>query len=73
MKRLHDLSLKKKKKKKGFALTSLYMFSSSNCRWMSSSRRRANLRANEKLCFGFATHVFVKKLQMDELVEEADC
>ena len=49
------------------------MFSSINCRWMSSSRRRANLRANERLCFGFATHVFIKKLQMDELVEEADC
>jgi hypothetical protein len=48
------------------------MFSSRNCRWTSSSRRRANLRANERLCFGFATHVFIKKLQMDELVEEED-
>ena len=53
---------------------------------MSLSRRRANLRANERLCFGFATneelfgtptgfatHVFIIKLQMDELVDEADC
>ena len=31
---------------------------------------RANLRANERLCFGFATHAFIKKLKMDELVEE---
>jgi hypothetical protein len=32
-------------------------------RWRSSSRRPT----------GFATHVFIKKLQMDKLVEEADC
>ena len=32
-------------------------------RWKSSSRR--------PICF--AKHVFIKKLQMDELVEEADC
>ena len=34
---------------------------------------KANLRANERLFFGFATHVFINKLHMDELVEEADC
>ena len=32
---------------RGFALALLHMFSSRNCRWTSSSRRRANLRANE--------------------------
>ena len=45
-------------------LALLHMFLSRNCsRWTSSSRRLT----------GFATHVFIKKLQqMDELVEEAD-
>ena len=33
-----------------------------------ASRGGRLLRAN--LCFGFATHVFIKKLQMDELIKE---
>ena len=51
--------------RRGGWLALLQILSSRNCsRWRSSSRRPT----------GFATHVFIKKLQqMDKLVEEADC